>query len=137
WSEQPEYYLNLPYKDITGRQQELWRLRTRHWRRLLKVLSGVLALPGAVVLDAGAGNCWLSYRLAQMGAQPIALDLNDDTMDGLGVAEVYRQHAQVDIITVQAELENIPLSDEQCHAVVINGSLHYVANVGLALAEAR
>lgn len=136
WSDNPDYYLNLPYKDITGRQQDLWRLRTRHWQRLLHVLGGILATPGAVVLDAGAGNCWLSYRLAQLGAHPIALDLNDDTKDGLGVADVYRQHAGVEITTAQAELENIPLSSEQCDAVVINGSLHYVADVCLALTEA-
>lgn len=137
WSEKPEYYLNLPYTDVTGRQQDLWRLRTRHWRRLLRVLDGVLATPGAVVLDAGAGNCWLSYRLAQLGAYPVALDLNDDAMDGLGVAEVYRQHAGVEITTAQAELERMPLADGQCDAVVINGSLHYVADVTLALGEAR
>lgn len=136
-SSQAEYYLGLPYNDLTGRHESLWRLRARHMERLVKILAGVLARPGALVLDAGAGNCWLSYRLAERGARAIAIDLNDDTIDGLGVAEVYRARAGVSITTAQAELERMPLEAGQCDAVVINGSLHYAANVPTVLAESR
>ena len=136
----PEYYLNLPYKDTTGRHAELWKLRARHMSTMFMLLEPVfdLAEPGVgpLILDAGAGNCWLSYRLAEEKARPIALDINDDPADGLGVAEIYRSHARVEIVATQGELERLPIVDRACDAVVINGSLHYASDTRTALSEA-
>jgi SAM-dependent methyltransferase len=129
-----EYYLGLPFRDTTGKNQKLWELRATHMRRLFRALDPVLSTPGAVILDAGAGSCWLSYRLAELGAIPIALDLNDDAIDGLGVADVYRL-VGIDIVTAQAELERLPLADASCDAAVMNGSLHYAADPQAALSE--
>ena len=36
------------------------------------------------VLDVGAGNSWLSHRLASFGHQVVAVDRLDDELDGLG-----------------------------------------------------
>ncbi len=37
---------------------------------------------GAKILDIGAGNCWMSYRLALAGHKPIAVDLLINKRDG-------------------------------------------------------
>jgi ubiquinone/menaquinone biosynthesis C-methylase UbiE len=103
--------------------------------RLFATLRLVIERPGAVVLDAGAGSCWLSYRLWERGARPVAIDLNTDSADGLGVAELYRRHKGAEIAVAQAELERLPLPERSCDAVVINGSLHYAASPVAALRE--
>jgi SAM-dependent methyltransferase len=131
-----EYYLNLPYRDVTGRHKDLWQLRQRHMERLFDVLKPVLDTPGATILDAGAGNCWLSYRLWERGACPIAIDLNTAGADGLGAAEIYRKHKGAQITVAQAELERLPLAGGSCDAAIINGSLHYTASPATALSEA-
>ena len=133
-----EYYLQLPYKDTTGRHTDLWELRSSHMGQMLMWLEPVFdGWEHPVIVDAGAGNCWLSYRLAEEEALPIALDINDDNADGLGVVEVYRRESWAGpaITAAQAELEKLPLADESCHAVVINGSLHYTEHPGVALQE--
>ena len=38
------------------------------------------------ILDLGAGNGWMSYRLALQGHLPIAVDLLTNDRDGLGAA---------------------------------------------------
>jgi SAM-dependent methyltransferase len=137
--QQPDYYLSLPHQDITGRYPDLWRLRARHMGQLMRLLEPVFHNAkdeNPLVLDAGAGMAWLSYRLAERGARPIALDVNDDPADGLGVTELYQNHAGAEIVAVQGELERLPLADGACDAVVINGSLHYAGNTGAALREA-
>jgi predicted RNA methylase len=42
------------------------------------------------IADLGAGNCWLSYRLALRGHLPIAIDIQGDPLDGLGAGLHYQ-----------------------------------------------
>src|SRR5690606_31798045 len=64
-----DYYLELPYRDATGRDPRHWRLRARSHDYVLRQLLPRIepGSPGARVLDLGAGNCWMSYRLALAG----------------------------------------------------------------------
>ena len=43
------------------------------------------------ILDLGAGNGWMSYRLALSGHLPVAVDLLTNDHDGLGAAMHFRQ----------------------------------------------
>ena len=67
-----EYYLALPYRDLSGKNSEQWRIRAASYQyfenRLLQ--GGNLD-----ILDLGAGNGWMCYRLAQRGHRPVAVDL--------------------------------------------------------------
>ena len=69
-SSSPDYYLALPYADLTGRNSWQWSIRSLTFRcllrRLLPRLEQSLARP-LDILDIGAGNGWLSYRLAERG----------------------------------------------------------------------
>ena len=65
-SESREFYLGLPYKDSSGRNSGQWHIRARSYDCLI---NHILKGPGRrrTVLDIGAGNCWMSFRLAQLG----------------------------------------------------------------------
>ena len=85
------------------------------------------------ILDLGAGVGWLSYRLALRGHEPAAVDLLDDPLDGLGAARHYPQPFP----RILAELDRIPLADEQFDLAVFNASFHYATDYRAALREVR
>ncbi len=80
-----DYYRALPFADLTGRNSEAMAHSSSTFqyfkRRILP-----RGLP-ADILDFGAGNCWLSYRLAELGHVPVAVDIfSDPRDDGLRAA---------------------------------------------------
>src|SRR5262245_53732260 len=44
------------------------------------VLKGMRLVPGMQVLDFGAGTCWSTRYLAQLGLEAIALDVSDTAL---------------------------------------------------------
>lgn len=83
------------------------------------------------VLDLGAGVSWLSNRLAELGHQPCAIDLNDDPRDGLGAWRAYANEWP----RLQAEFDRLPLADAQADLVVYNAALPYSGDYRTTLAE--
>lgn len=134
-SDSDDFYLNLPHRDISGKNHQQWRIRARTYACLMeKVLR---SLPrGARILDLGAGNCWLSFRLALAGFQPTAVDLLTNAYDGLGAAEHYSRVLPALFPRIRAELEHLPFPDGQFHAAIFNASFHYAENAESALREA-
>src|SRR5260370_32729180 len=66
-SDRADYYLALPFNDLTGRNAGQWSIRARTFRFIEKNLLPRIESRrprGCDVLDVGAGNGWLSYRLA-------------------------------------------------------------------------
>jgi SAM-dependent methyltransferase len=86
------------------------------------------------ILDLGAGNCWLSYRLAERGHDVAAVDLSTDARDGLGANAWYGRAGRV--LPVRAEFDHLPFAGHQAHLVVFNASLHYSADCAATMAEA-
>src|SRR5205823_5411746 len=86
------YYRALPYRDLTGRNPGIWRIRARTYGALVeRVLVPLESQPRGArrrlkILDLGAGNGWLANRLTQRGHSVTAIDLLDDALDGLGAA---------------------------------------------------
>src|SRR5581483_11195681 len=74
-SDGKDFYLELPYKDITGRNSGQWRIRARTYDYLVRNLLKPNLPTSAAILDLGVANCWMSYRLSQAGYQPVAVDL--------------------------------------------------------------
>lgn len=138
-SESAQYYLSLPYVDTSGRNQTQWTIRARTFSYLVKRIFPQLAAAagiGARVLDVGAGNGWMSYRLAQMGFRPVAVDLLINDQDGLGAAEHFRNHLPEMFVRVQAESTRLPFASGQFDAVIFNASFHYAENFEASLLEA-
>jgi SAM-dependent methyltransferase len=138
-SDSPDYYLALPYRDISGTNQSQWDIRARTFRYLERILLPSLENRHKCamnVLDLGAGNGWLSYRLARRGHNPIAVDLLTNNQDGLGAAIHYGTLHTSLFPRVQAELDNLPFEDSQFDAAIFNASFHYSENFQKTLAEA-
>ncbi len=91
-SEGESFYLGLPYKDLSGRNHKQWEIRSRSYDYLIAHVLRRNLPSGGWILDLGAGNCWMSFRLAAAGYHPFAVDLLTNDSDGLGAAEHYRRH---------------------------------------------
>ena len=136
-SNNDEFYLGLPYTDSTGQNQDQWKIRARSFNCLLnQVLKANPELNGGRLLDLGAGNCWLSYRLALAGYRPFAVDLLTNKNDGLGAAEHYRNYLPVLFPRIHADLLALPFQDEQFDAAIFNASFHYAENDEAIMREA-
>src|SRR5260370_29434048 len=94
-SQDAAYYLALPYRDITGRLQDQWSIRAKSYRylesRVLPPIEKQFGRPLRIA-DLGAGNCWLSYRLAPRGHRPIPPPNLRDPPDGPRPGGRYLEH---------------------------------------------
>ena len=128
----PDYYRALPYVSSENPHSAQWTVRREsydHLRRLAILSSG----RAARVLDLGAGNGWLSHRLASAGHAVVALDTLDDDVDGLGATRVYA----TPFTAVQADFDALPFAPGQFDLVIFNGSLHYAPDADATIARAR
>jgi SAM-dependent methyltransferase len=132
----PAYYRALPFQDQTGQFSNDWRIRAASYRGLLREAVVSLEYPPGKqlkILDLGAGNGWLSYRLAQRGHHVAAVDLLTNTFDGLGAF----RHYDVCFTPMQAEYDRLPLTGGQADLVVYNASFHYSTDYLTTLKEAQ
>lgn len=134
-----EYYLSLPYKDISGRNSDQWTIRACTFRAMERCILAPLAKlreRSLRILDLGAGNGWLSYRLALLGHHPIAVDLLTNDQDGLGAAKHYNTHIHPLFPRVQSDLDRLPFASSVFDLVIFNASFHYSENYERTIAEA-
>jgi SAM-dependent methyltransferase len=133
-SDDGRYYRALPYADLSGWYADIWRIRAASFDSLMaevvKPQADELARP-LRILDLGAGNGWLSYRLAQAGHAPVAVDLISSRRDGLGA----HVHYDVAFTPVQAEYDRLPFQAGSVDLLIYNASLHYAPDFLATLAE--
>ena len=137
--EDASYYLALPFHDLSRRNARQWEIRARTYRHLSKRVLEPMASQqqrALKILDLGAGNCWLSYRLSLLGHQLVAVDLLVNAQDGLGAQIHYRSHLQSPIPCVQAAAEDLPFFDATFDVVIFNASFHYSTNYEATMREA-
>lgn len=104
-------------------------------RLILRPMAKTLGRP-LDVLDLGAGNCWLSYRAAREGHRAIAVDLRDDSVDGLGAGETFERMLPGRITCLVAPFERLPIEAGCVDLVVFNASIHYAVDLVPVLCEA-
>jgi SAM-dependent methyltransferase len=122
------YYRALPYVDLSGRFESIWRIRARSFDTFVGDVLRPLETSGPLrIVDLGAGNGWLSYRLSQRGHAVTAIDVLDDSLDGL--------RAIPELHPVLAEFDHLPLSDASVDLAVFNASLHYSTDYCQTLRE--
>ncbi|HWE51870.1 MAG TPA: class I SAM-dependent methyltransferase [Bryobacteraceae bacterium] len=135
-SSDPEYYRALPYRDLTGKNSAQWAIRARSYRyfesRVLPAIEKEARRP-LDILDLGAGNGWMSYRLALRNHRTVALDIFADQSDGLRAARNYT----VPLACVEAEFDQLPFADGSFDLAVYNSSLHYSTDYRRTLTEVR
>ncbi len=138
-SMEDDYYLSLPYRDLSGRNRSQWAIRARTFRYIERRILPRIASRvhnRLRILDLGAGNCWMSYRLALKGHLPTAVDLLTNDQDGLGAAFHYKSRLPGLFRRFQAEIDRLPFADGQFDLIIFNASFHYSQGYTRTLAEA-
>ena len=133
-----ETLLALPFIR-TGVFARQWSVRARSYQAFMAHVIRPAATAAARpldVLDLGAGNGWLSYRIALAGHRATALDLRSDGVDGLGAAAAFVARAGGRMRTLVAPFDAIPSPDSSFDLAVFNASLHYATDLQAVLAEA-
>ena len=134
-----EFYLALPFKDLSSRNQRDWRIKAQAFRYLEDVILPPIEREHdqpLQVLDLGAGNGWLSYRLALRNHYPVAIDLLTDPIEGLGAASHYLQQLPKLFPRFQADMDHLPFASGQFDCAIFVASLHYSRNCYATLSEA-
>lgn len=126
------YYRALPAVEAGHPQSAAWRVRQESYRRLCRRVLLRYGSRSLSTLDLGAGNAWLSYRLAALGHRSVAVDWLDDDEDGLGAWK----HYGASFVCVQADFDRLPFTREQFDLIIFNGSLHYSPSVAATLSHA-
>lgn len=130
--------IRLPYLR-SGPLARQWSVRARSFeafrRHVVRPHAARLGRP-LTVLDLGAGNGWLSHRLAMEGHSAVALDIRADAVDGLGAAEHLEARAGGRMSLLLASFDEIPLGSAYADIAVFNASLHYALDLPRALRQA-
>ncbi len=138
-SERAEYYFALPYHDLSGHNAAQWAIRARTYRHIETILLPALEARkprSMAILDLGAGNGWMSYRLAQRQHRPVAVDLIASERDGLAAAIHFQLGMRTLFPRFQAELDRLPFTDSQFDLAIFNASFHYSEDYAETLGEA-
>jgi cytosine/adenosine deaminase-related metal-dependent hydrolase/SAM-dependent methyltransferase len=135
-SEDARYYELLPFEDITGRHSSVWKIRSATYETFCRLFDG-RGRSSTRVLDAGAGNGWLSSRLARRGYTVAAADVNTDRLDGLKAVESIAKQSGIQVQVVIAEFDRLPFPEKYFDHIIFNASLHYaedpMASIGTAM----
>jgi SAM-dependent methyltransferase/uncharacterized protein YbaR (Trm112 family) len=134
-STDPDFYRSLPYPTgLDKKTSRHWQLRARSYETLIQnILPRLNSRRPLTIIDVGAGNGWLSNRLASLGHDVVAIDLQVNEFDGLGCQKYY----DTSWTAVQAEFDRLPIADASVDLVVYNASLHYSEDLQRTLTEAR
>jgi SAM-dependent methyltransferase len=127
----------LPYVR-SGALVGQWRVRARSYERFIEkmVVPRERNAERLRVLDLGAGNGWLCFRLHARGHAAIAVEWRDDDGDGLGAARGFDGSSEPPFSRVVASFESLPVVAGCCDLVVFNASLHYATDLKATLSEA-
>ncbi|MBZ5636608.1 MAG: class I SAM-dependent methyltransferase [Acidobacteriia bacterium] len=130
------YYRELPDRDLSGRNPEQWRIRARSFHTFERtILADAERRAGRQldVLDLGAGNGWMSYRLASRGHRAVALDIFRDELDGLGALA----HYPLRFPAAAADFDFLPFREAAFDLAIFNSSFHYSSDYRRTLTEVR
>lgn len=135
-SDDPAYYRALPYRDLTNRNSAMWNMRAKTYRyfenKVLRAIERDVGRP-LDILDLGAGNGWMSYRLALKNHRPVALDIFPDVRDGLLAVRHYPRRFPV----LEADFGCLPFATDAFDLAIFNSSLHYSTDYVATLLEVR
>jgi SAM-dependent methyltransferase len=111
-------------------------------RRLIDLgvlLHGMRLRPGDVVLDLGAGTCWVSHLLNRFGCRTIAVDVSPTAL-AIG-RQTFERDSQTNWSLEPAFLaydgETLPVDPESVDHVVLYDAFHHIPNPKRLLREMK
>src|SRR6185437_2083332 len=105
------------------RRTRQWQVRARSFGAFVRhIVRPMTRAHGRQldILDLGAGNGWLCYRVARMGHKATALDLRTDNIDGLGAANEFLRDAPHLFERIVAPFDEIPLDANRFDIAIFN-----------------
>jgi ubiquinone/menaquinone biosynthesis C-methylase UbiE/DNA-binding transcriptional ArsR family regulator len=105
----------------------------RTWEGLVRALLRLA--PRARYVDIGVGDGLLTLMLAEVAETVTAVDISPQMLDQLHKRA--ERKGIKNLVTVEGELEALPLPDASFDVAVLSQALHHAARPELALAEAR
>lgn len=129
--------LSLPYL-TEGPMASQWVIRSRTYDAFVKRVVTPMARQSSSplrILDLGAGNGWLSYRMTQLGHSALAVDFRTDEVDGLGAATPYHHHLGLMFGRLCASFDALPVRRRLFDIALFNASLHYAEDLSRVLSE--
>lgn len=125
----PDFILNKPFSEPGEFPRYLFNLGVLfQWLRLA---------PGDVVLELGAGTCWLSHFLNRYGCATISVDVSQTALE-LGrklFASDPRTRWDLEPQFLTYGGRRLPLPDDCCDRVVLHDAFHHVPNPEEVLRE--
>lgn len=126
----PEPLMAKPFHSLEHSPQALQKLGL--------LLAGLKLAKSMAVLDFGAGTCWLSRILSQLGCRAISLDPSSAAL-ALG-RRLFREHPVIGPLMFEPSFlqfngRRIELGDESVDRIVCFDSFHHVPNREEVLAE--
>ena len=120
--EDPAFLLGKPYTDTRNFARHFFDIGVlAHWLRLA---------PGDVVLEIGAGTCWLLRFLNRYGCPTIAVDISPTALD-MG-RELFKSDPLVnwdlDPRFLPYDGHRIPLPDSHVDKIVLYDAFHHIPN---------
>lgn len=125
---EPALYPQLPF--IKTAENWEWRMRQYDLAVVQRAING---RSGLKILDVGAWNGWLSYRLALQGHQVTAVDYFIDEYDGLAAKKFYPVQWQA----IQLDLGDLSVLETPFDVVILNRCLQFAPDVAEMVAQAR
>jgi SAM-dependent methyltransferase len=94
------------------------------------LLSALRVAPRDVVMEIGAGSCWLSHMLNRYGCKTISVDVSPTAL-ALGrrlFESDSRTNWQLHPEFLSYDGHRLPVEDASCDGIVINDAFHHVPN---------
>jgi len=124
-----EFLMRKPFSDAESFPRQLFSLGA--------VFSAIGLRPKDVVLEFGAGSCWVSHFLNKFGCRTISVDVSTTAL-GLGKEMFKRDPATnwgLNPEFVAYDGHRIPLPDACCDKIVVIDAFHHVPNQREILTE--
>ncbi len=125
----PGFLRNKPFSEADGFADRLFNLGV--------LFRGARLRPGDVVLDFGAGSCWMSHFLHRYGCKTYSVDVSETAL-ALG-RRLFEEDSNTDWALepefVLYDGHSIPLPDDCCDKILVNDAFHHVPNQRRILTE--
>jgi SAM-dependent methyltransferase len=120
--ENPQFLLEKPFSD----PQQL----PKHLIDAGVLIEALRLRPGDVVMELGAGSCWLSHMLNRFGCTTVSVDVSPTAL-ALGRRLFERDPGtnwSLQPRFLAYDGHRLPLGDASCDRIVINDAFHHVPN---------
>ena len=126
-----EFLLGKPFSETA--------LAAKHLIDAGVLIDAMRLTPRDVVVEIGAGTCWLSHMINRLGCRTISIDVSPTAL-ALG-RQLFerdpRTNRTLDPTFLPYDGHRLPLDDASCDRIVINDAFHHIPNQRELLCEMR